>query len=434
MKKVTVIEQSEHSECGLACVTMLFSLYDRKIRLSHLRNKYGVPNGGYNLLQLSKVLSESGISNIGVKINDIRAIPSVCFPFIAHFGNAHFVIVESIKKEHVNIVDPAIGREKMMLNDFCDKFTGAALIIKFKESKYQRITPEGTEKKFDIKSGISIHILSIIILLSVCIQVISFFLPNLLKTIIDDQGTGLNFFVTQVIFSVCTYYLLSAMRIIVITKFQIILDKYLLEKVMSYLLKLPLSFFTNRGKGELLFRINSNSYIRQLISESFSGLLVDVLFSCVYLCYLFSINIRLTMVVIGMTVIVMLITVIFTIKYKKIQENQVISSSATQGKVAEIMNNMPLIKSYGIESKMYIDWKEMFERQMLFEWRKAKYLAYLGNIRNIFPMLLPIIVYAYGSILVKQQIMTMGQTVSFNAITGLFVTPIVSLGTIYNNV
>ncbi|MDT3890163.1 cysteine peptidase family C39 domain-containing protein, partial [Staphylococcus aureus] len=47
--RVRFQQQSEHSECGLACVTMLIDFWKKKQSLSEMREKYGVPNGGYNL-------------------------------------------------------------------------------------------------------------------------------------------------------------------------------------------------------------------------------------------------------------------------------------------------------------------------------------------------------------------------------------------------
>ena len=428
-----MIEQVEHSECGLACVAMIFSLYDFKIKLSHLRNKYGVPNGGYNLSQLSQVLSDAGIVNIGVKIKNIIELSSSYFPMIVHFGEGHFVVAERRTKKYIVVVDPASGRQKIKSEDFIHKFTGYALIIDKNSTNYCFESEDIGYGILNIIRSLNFKYVICVLLLSIGIQLISLLLPNLLKDSIDNNNISINTFAIQIIVSILIYYFLSAIRIITITKIQIMLDKYLLKSIVQHLLMVPFSFFTNRNRGEILFRINSNSYIRQLISESFSSVLVDILFSCIYLYYLFSININLTVVVLIITTVMLVITVVFTVKFKKIQENQVISSAFTQEKITEIIDNISVIKAYGVENEKYVEWTSLFEKQMIFEYQKAKYLAFLGNIRNIFPMFLPIIVYSYGNLLVKQQIITIGENISFNTITNLFVVPIISLGTLYNN-
>ena len=59
-------QQSEHSECGLACASMLIDFYVKKTKLSNLRKKYGVPNGGYNLSQIQTILDEYKIGRAHV--------------------------------------------------------------------------------------------------------------------------------------------------------------------------------------------------------------------------------------------------------------------------------------------------------------------------------------------------------------------------------
>ena len=51
-KKVSYIEQMEHSECGLACIAMILSYYHHHISLSELRDEFGVPKGGGTFLSL----------------------------------------------------------------------------------------------------------------------------------------------------------------------------------------------------------------------------------------------------------------------------------------------------------------------------------------------------------------------------------------------
>src|SRR5699024_12095386 len=109
--RVRFQQQSEHSECGLACAAMMIDYFVKKTKLSELRTKYGVPNGGYNLEQIQKVLSDYGVIAKAVKINaeSIKALP---LPFIAFWNMKHFVIVYGLSLRCVSIVDSVIGKYK----------------------------------------------------------------------------------------------------------------------------------------------------------------------------------------------------------------------------------------------------------------------------------------------------------------------------------
>lgn len=67
--KVRFQQQSEHSECGLACATMMIDYLVKKVNIAELREKYGVPNGGYNLFQMGSVLEEYGVVSKAARIN-----------------------------------------------------------------------------------------------------------------------------------------------------------------------------------------------------------------------------------------------------------------------------------------------------------------------------------------------------------------------------
>ncbi|STQ83247.1 Peptidase C39 family [Enterococcus faecalis] len=43
MKRLKYVAQGEHSECALACITMLLNYYGNQSTLVELREKYGVP-------------------------------------------------------------------------------------------------------------------------------------------------------------------------------------------------------------------------------------------------------------------------------------------------------------------------------------------------------------------------------------------------------
>lgn len=52
-----MVEQTEHSECGLACATMILNYEGINISLNEIRDTFGVPRGGislYHLIQVSK--------------------------------------------------------------------------------------------------------------------------------------------------------------------------------------------------------------------------------------------------------------------------------------------------------------------------------------------------------------------------------------------
>lgn len=48
-RKIKMVEQTEHSECGLACATMILNYEGINISLNEIRDTFGVPRGGISL-------------------------------------------------------------------------------------------------------------------------------------------------------------------------------------------------------------------------------------------------------------------------------------------------------------------------------------------------------------------------------------------------
>lgn len=56
-----MVEQTEHSECGLACATMILNYEGINISLNEIRDTFGVPRGGISLYHLIQVMTAYGI-------------------------------------------------------------------------------------------------------------------------------------------------------------------------------------------------------------------------------------------------------------------------------------------------------------------------------------------------------------------------------------
>ena len=180
-------QQSEHSECGLACASMLIDFYVKKTKLSNLRKKYGVPNGGYNLSQIQTILDEYNITSKAVRINaeSVKALP---MPFIAFWNSKHFIIVERVCSKYIQIVDPALGKMKISEEEFKEKFSKVAMYVtndsrrKFEIPKFNNTI----FKSINRNKGYLFKTLFV----SLVMQCLSLLVPYAIQFIID--GTALN--------------------------------------------------------------------------------------------------------------------------------------------------------------------------------------------------------------------------------------------------
>ncbi|RDU23828.1 peptidase domain-containing ABC transporter [Anaerosacchariphilus polymeriproducens] len=438
MKKVRFIEQMEHSECGLACVSMLCNHYQYNINLSKLREIYGVPVGGYTLFQLKQILSDFKIESKGIKILDLDALDKSFFPFIAFWENKHFVIVERAGRNKVLIVDPASGRRWIDRQEFNKNFSQSALIAKPGE-EFQSYKDSNSVHYFLSILKKNKPLLVKLCLTSILVQAISLFIPIAMQQLIDKVIATINMsFLNKVgiciVFFGVLFYFLNLFRSFMIVKLQVLFDNELMTKLLSHLLNLPYSFFTNRSTGELLYRVNSNLIIRQILTQRFVSIFIDSLLIFIYLFMMFNYSASLSIIVLVVSCILILVSVFHSYKINQITNLELLQQTLVQKSLNETINGIMTIKSMGKEEVFYSNWKEPFNLQLKHSKEKGNWSAVLSNISNIIQIVFPIFLIWYGSFSLSESFFTLGMLVAFNTLASSFMQPVISLSSSYTDI
>lgn len=437
MKKVKIVEQMEHSECGLACITMILNYYGNNTKLSKLREEYGVPVGGYTLIKLKKILEEKGIESKGVYIKDIELLDKSFFPFIAFWDKKHFVVIEKVKHNKILIEDPALGRRWVKKDEFNDKFSKSALFCKitedFEENKQKNKYDHLTTFFYNHKNFIAS-----VLLMTLLIQVLSISIPMAIQNTIDMllESRYINFkilFITGILV-VGIYYIINVIRTLAINKFQVIFDDALMSLVFKHLLRLPYSFFINRSPGELIFRMNSNLYIRQILSDKIISVIIDSLLFFLYFGIMLMYSKELTLVICIIGVLLVVVSIYNGKKIREINEKEIIHTGKIQTSLNESMNGIITIKSTGSENQIFNNWKVNFDNQLKCIREKGKWNAFLSNIPISIQVFIPVVVFIYGSYFIEIGQITVGSLIAFNTIASSFIIPLISLSSSYSDI
>ena len=425
----------EHSECGLACVSMICNYFNYNMELSTLREKYGVPNGGYTLFQLSEILKSYNYSTRGVKITNITSLDKNLFPFIGFWNKKHFVIIEKATSKRVLISDPANTRRWISKKEFEESFSNSALLC-YPNENFQ-------EKKDDCKTKFFLSILFkekkllvTLLVLSVLIQVIGVSVPFITKSLVDNiifkadteflNKIGLSILVFSIF-----YYFMNFSRHYVIVKLQSVFDSELMSNLLEHMLKLPYTFFTNRSSGELIFRFNSNVYVRQILSQKLVSLVIDFFLIFVYLYIMLKYSVSLTVIILIISGLIITVSIFSTYKVEQITNDELISQAKVQKILNETVNGILTIKSLGTEDLFLKNWKTNFNKQLYFTTKKGKWSALLSNIPYTVQFMLALFITWYGSYQVGSGTFTIGTLLAFNTVAASFLQPIISISGSY---
>lgn len=432
-KRIPILEQNEHSECGLTSVCMILNYFEIKEDLNSLRDKYGVPKGGNTLLDLQEVCSHYGIRTKGVRIKDYSYFKTLTNPCICFWNKRHFVVFEKVAKNKIVIIDPAQGKKILSYEEFTEHFSEVILEIVEVPNK---IPEKKKNKSWEVLQTIlktqKLKI-SLLILFTLLAQFLSLLVPIFTTTLVDNmsllsQNKNISlFFVVVLVMLFCSNYLLQVTRGLIIAKFQKNFEKSLMRKFMKKVMELPLKFFVNRSTGDLIFRSNLTTYIQQILSQQMITTGIDLIFLVVYLTLMVYYSPRMAFLTVVTTMIIAAFSVMNSKKLRSVADREMLSQSKVQNNLVELFEGMETVKSLGMEEHFYTTWENNFSQQLDIQEEKGRYSSWIGNISTSIQFVLPFLITSFGILEVQQQRLTIGELVSFNSLALSFLAPIITL-------
>ncbi|MGM0218426.1 peptidase domain-containing ABC transporter [Enterococcus sp. AZ126] len=431
-KKVPFTEQSEHSECGLACTAMVLNYYDDNVTLSHLRDVYGVPKGGNTLTNLNQILSDRGIETKAIRVLDLEILEEQTTPTICFWEERHYIVLEKLTAKEATILDPASGRKKIKRSEFQASFSNIALIltdvdVTITQRKKQKNATWTILK--DILSDQKAKVV-LFIVLTLLIQMVTIAIPRLTQTIIDNSNVAVsNIFQigTTIVILFIAYYLLQVARGLVLIVLENLFDLTLMKAFMKKIIHLPLRFFVNRSTGDLIFRANLSVIIQQIMSQRMLTISVDFLFVFVYLILMVNLSLNLTLIAIFGAFMMGAISVVNSKRVQSITNKELIAQSKVQRILVELFEGMETVKSSGSENQFYTKWRNEFKNQIMLRAEKNRFSTWVRTIQTSIQFILPIVLIYVGLFQVTKGQLTLGELISFNALSGAFIAPIVTV-------
>ncbi|HEL1137389.1 TPA: peptidase domain-containing ABC transporter, partial [Streptococcus equi subsp. zooepidemicus] len=186
MKKITPIEQTTPTECGLCCLYMMLDYFDIPETYFKLKQQVNLGRNGLSIKNISDIASIYGVT---CKTYRFAQCPET-LPVMVFVSDSHFVILEDIREDVFTIVDPAVGKYVLAKNEFFElspKFYTEFFYDRTTNSSKQ-IVKRGLVGK-NVKKMIFINRKDIFltILYTLIFQIITVSIPFFIRGIIDGD-------------------------------------------------------------------------------------------------------------------------------------------------------------------------------------------------------------------------------------------------------
>ncbi|EAS8987099.1 peptidase domain-containing ABC transporter [Salmonella enterica] len=419
-RRVPVIYQTESSECGIACLAMVFGHYGKSIDLFSLRQQFNISSRGATLYSIRTIAVQMGMTAraLSLDLNELNVLRRPC---ILHWNFNHFVVLVSVKRNGFVLHDPARGRIIVSKAEASKCFTGIALEI-WPGSTFRR---ERVKKRLNLVTLInSIHgikgALLKIFALSIVVEAIGLILPAGTQLVMDhalpagDRGLlsmiciGLMFFILlRATVSTSRAWISLIMGTLVNIQWQ--------SGLFSHLLRLPLSYFERRKLGDIQSRFGSLNTLRTTFTTSMVGAIMDGIMVCGLLIMMLLYGKSLTWVVLGFTVVYIAIRLFTYTYYRQLSEEQLIMEARVSSYFMETLYGIAAVKMQGMTDRRHTHWFNLQTDAINTGIRVTKMDLFFGGLNIFISACEQTIILWLGISLVMDNEMTIGMFVAFGA-------------------
>ena len=431
-RRVPELRQMSAVECGACCLAMVLNYYGQATSVSQVQERCGVGRDGLSALAIAKAARQYGlrVRAVSLKKNDARF---VTFPAIAHWEFNHFIVVERWSSKHVDVLDPAIGRRKLTLEEFEEGFTGILMMLE-PGAEFARQKPERALSLWTYLRSLP-HMYGIIaqvIGTSLLLQILGLGAPLLTAIIVDTlipakANNLLMLLGLGMLFLILMQGVMKLLRTSLLIYLQTRIDAQMMLNFFEHMLSLPYRFFQLRLNGDLLSRVESNTAIRDLLTSQMVSTLLDGCSVVVYLIVLITQSTLIAGVTVAIGAFQVALLLATAPAIRRLTMRDLVAQGKTEGYLNEVLAGIATVKAAGAEQRALNRWTNLFFDEMNISIRRNYLVAVIGIVFEMLQFLSPLLLLWIGAIQVMNATMSIGTMLALNTLATLFLVPLSSL-------
>jgi ATP-binding cassette, subfamily B, bacterial len=267
---------------------------------------------------------------------------------------------------------------------------------------------------------------------SLLLQLLGLVLPLLTKLLVDIvlpfKVTGLmNVLGIGLLLVVMAQSVLSFLRNSVLIRLRGRLDSQLMFNFFEHLLTLPFSFFQRRTSGDLLMRLGSNSFIREVLTSNTISVFLDGSFVLIYLAILLYVA-----PVFGLLVAVLgslQVLIIFATRHRvtALMQRELAAKASEQSYLVEAVSGISMLKASGAEDRAFDRWSDLFNEQLNVSLERSRVSMLIENALGTLRTLSPLLLLWFGALQVLGGKLSLGEMLALTSLAASFLAPITML-------
>jgi subfamily B ATP-binding cassette protein HlyB/CyaB len=424
-------------DSGLACLVVLARFHGVAADPAQLAHQF--QHAG-NAFGIQEVMLASRSLKIKAKVADssMERLQKLPLPAMAIDSNGKFFVLARVDDKGVLIHDPHNSQPQILsVAQLRERWLGQVILFT------SRASIAGELARFDFSWFIPAvvkyrKLLGEILLVSFFLQLIGLVTPLFFQVVMDKvlvhRGLDtLDVIAIGLLFCSIFESLLSGLRTYVFSHTTSRIDVELGARLFRHLLALPLSYFQARRVGDSVARVRELENIRSFLTGNAITLVMDVLFSFVFIGVMLLYSGWLTLVVVASLPLYAFLSVVLTPALRARLREKFNRGAENQAFLVESISGIQTLKAMAVEPQVTRQWDNQIAGYVAASFRTTTLGTLAREGVGFVGKLVTALTIWVGARLVISGSLTVGQLIAFNMLAGRVAQPIMRIAQLWTD-
>lgn len=427
---------TEKIDSGAVCLAVVLGFHRIPADPQRIAREHGPPGSGMEVLHLVRAARRLGLKARSVESSPDR-LEKVPLPAIAQLHDGGFVVLARAANGRVLVQEGCDSPRLLTIETFAEQWAGTLVLLT------HRAAIAGSNRHFDLTWFIPVvvkyrRLFGEVLVASFFLQLFALVTPLFFQVVIDKvlvhRGlTTLDVLVIGLVGITVFEIVLGGLRTYVLSHTTSRVDVELGTGLFRHLLGLPLAYFESRPVGQTVARVHELETIRNFLTGSAVTLLLDLLFTVVFLVVMYYYSPTLTYVVLGSIPFYVLISIGITPGLRRRVEEKFRRGAANQAFLVEAIAGVETLKSMAVEPQMRQRWEEQLAGYARASFRTVVLGMFGSQSVQLVSKLVTALTLWLGAHLVIAGELSVGQLIAFNMLAGQVSGPILRLAQLWQD-
>jgi subfamily B ATP-binding cassette protein HlyB/CyaB len=211
------------------------------------------------------------------------------------------------------------------------------------------------------------------------------------------------------------------------------IDVELGARLFRHLIALPLAYFQARRVGDSVARVRELENIRSFLTGSALTLIIDLLFTAVFLAVMFFYSPFLSWIVVASLPIYAILSAVVTPVFRRRLDERFARGAENQAFLVESVTGVETLKAMAVEPQMQRRWEEQLAGYVSTSFRVSNLSNWASQSVQLVSKVVTALTIFFGARLVIDGLLTVGELIAFNMLAGRVAQPVLRLAQLWQD-